>query len=177
MKNIVAFMTALGIIGGISHPVLAGGANATATSDSESNAIAVANSQGVGKQTQGQTVHIDDHSHVDAKPAIAPNLGGLAATPYTCMGSSQVTVGANGIFALGLGTTWRDKECDKREAIKISMQMGERELAYKLLYNLDVVKELMQENRNNRQNNHEVSGKNCVEKQTIFGSTYMECDE
>jgi len=159
-----------------SSSTFAGDITSASDSVANSSSVAVSHSIGTVSQTQGgQSITIDDHSKVDAKTAIAPNLGGLATTPYSCMGSSQIAVGTQGIFAFGAGTTWRDKECDKREAIKLSIQMGDRELAYKLLYDLEVVKEVLQKERSEKSDRHAYM--KCTERTTLFGGTTLECEE
>lgn len=126
-------------------------ADSTAVSNTNSNANAGAisgatggNALGVGAQGQSQGVSITtiDNSETDP-PAIAPNLGGMVATPTTCMGSVQASGAGAGIFAFGLGGTYRDIECEKREALKLAAQLGLKDAAAALFYNLDAVRDVM----------------------------------
>jgi hypothetical protein len=73
--------------------------------------IGVNKATGSGNQTD-VTVEGDDYE----APAFAPALSALTGT--TCMGSSTGSVGWTGA-ALGLGTTWVDEECQRREAMKL----------------------------------------------------------
>lgn len=119
-------------------------AGASATTAYDTNAAAV-QGQKQGQQ-QGVIYAPQDNSRSKVEndpPAIAPNLGGLVATPTTCMGSTQGSVGAVGVVSLGFGTTWKDHECEAREALKLAAQLGLKEAAAALFYNLDAVQEVM----------------------------------
>lgn len=113
------------------------------------NAFAQVTGNNDNKALSGAAAIVDaremNRSNVDNDPpAIAPNLGGLVATPTTCMGSTQGTAGGGGIFSVGFGTTWKDGECEKREALKLAAQLGLKEAAAALFYNLDAVQGVME---------------------------------
>jgi hypothetical protein len=73
--------------------------------------IGVNKATGSGNSTD-VTVEGDDYE----APAFAPALSALTGT--TCMGSTSASGGWVG-GAIGLGTTWTDEECQRREAMKL----------------------------------------------------------
>jgi len=56
------------------------------------------------------------------------------------MGSSNAGFGIEG-FSVGAGTTWRDKECEKRFAFQLAIAGGLNDAARMLFLDLDAVKE------------------------------------
>jgi len=78
----------------------------------------------------------------DVRVTTAPNLSGLVAAPHTCMGSVTVSGGGGGLVSLGVGSTYRDRECDLREAVKLAAQLGLTQEAVRLFQELEVVRSL-----------------------------------
>jgi hypothetical protein len=78
----------------------------------------------------------------DVRVTTAPNLSGLVAAPHTCMGSVTVSGGGGGLVSLGVGSTYRDRECDLREAVKLAAQLGLTHEAVRLFQELEVVRSL-----------------------------------
>jgi len=76
----------------------------------------------------------------DVRVTTAPNLAGLVASPHTCMGSVTLSGGGGGLVSLGVGSTYRDRECDLREAIKLAAQLGLTDEALRLFYQLEAVR-------------------------------------
>lgn len=134
MKKLLATLSILALTAGAVSAQEAGagsGAAAVAGSASVSRAEAFSN---------GYT----DNSDTDISPAaIAPNLAGLYASPHTCMGSSTASVGINGVFSMGAGSTWQDDECNKREAVKLAAQLGLKQAAAAVFYDIGVVKDVI----------------------------------
>lgn len=128
-------------------------ANSGAGASSNAGAAAITGPQNQG-QGQSQSNNITttlshstntksvDRSTTEAEPAIAPNLSGLVATPATCMGSASLSGAGGGIFAFGIGGTYRDVECEKREALKLAAQLGLKDMAVRLFMSLDAVRAL-----------------------------------
>ncbi len=134
------------LILGFAFSVLLGStAMAQVTANSGSGASSNAGAAAItGPQNQGQSLSYSsntvDRSVTEAEPAIAPNLSGLVATPATCMGSASVSGAGGGIFAFGIGGTYRDVECEKREALKLAAQLGLKDMAVRLFMSLDAVR-------------------------------------
>jgi len=78
----------------------------------------------------------------DVRVTTAPNLSGLVAAPHICMGSVTVSGGGGGLVSLGVGSTYRDRECDLREAVKLAAQLGLTQEAVRLFQELEVVRSL-----------------------------------
>lgn len=115
-------------------------------SQSASGAVA-GGGQALGNSTSllnGATIGDSVTSSVkNDAPAIAPNLAGLYASPHTCMGSASASVGINGVFAAGAGSTYQDNECNKREAVKLAAQLGLKGAAAAVFYDIEVVRNVM----------------------------------
>ena len=140
MRNILmASISAMGILA--STMVLAegtsGGAGVIASSGSLSGAASLGNQIG----TIGD--NINSRSESNAEPAIAPNLAGLYASPHTCMGSATASVGVGGVFSAGAGSTYQDNECNKREAVKLAAQLGLKQAAAAVFYDIEVVRNVI----------------------------------
>ena len=115
-----------------------------ATANSGANAGAGADATAVTHQGQGQSLSITDNSESKAKrTAIAPNLAGLVATPATCMGSASASGAGGGIFAFGIGGTYRDKECERREALKLAAHLGLNAEAQAIFFSLEAVQDAL----------------------------------
>lgn len=98
----LAALMVLGLL--VVYPAYAGSTNQNANSNANANSMGQAQSvvvQGLG--TQDRFV-------------VPPGLSSLVGTP--CMGSSTGSVGAAG-FGIGLGTSWKDDECQLRENVKV----------------------------------------------------------
>lgn len=84
------------------------------------------------------TVEGDDFP---ASSAIAPSINPTSP----CMGSSSA--GGQGMsFGVSVGSSWRDKECEKREAFRMGMESGHPEvtaLALEVYRNLEAVREAL----------------------------------
>ena len=134
-KVLLSTVTALTVLGFSAQAF----ADATATSGAgaESNAGAAA----VVNQFDQST--FTDNSKTNAEPAIAPNLSGLVATPATCMGSVTASGAGGGIFAFGVGSTYTDKECERREALKLAAHLGLNEEAKAIFFSLDAVQDAL----------------------------------
>ena len=117
--------------------ILAGTGAYAQSTEATGNAYALGNAQ------LGDEVSIGDNvnSRVNNEPAaIAPNLAGLYASPHTCMGSATASVGVGGVFSAGAGSTYQDNECNKREAVKLAAQLGLKQAAAAVFYDIEVVK-------------------------------------
>jgi hypothetical protein len=96
----------------------------------------------------------------DVRVTTAPNLSGLVAAPHTCMGSVTVSGGGGGLVSLGVGSTYRDRECDLREAVKLAAQLGLTQEAVRLFQELEVVRSL--NNKSNTVTTQTTSGVDTV---------------
>jgi len=146
----MASISAMGILA--STMVLAegtsGGAGASArTAGAASGAIASSQSlsgaASLGNQIGTIGDNINSRSESNAEPAIAPNLAGLYASPHTCMGSATASVGVGGVFSAGAGSTYQDNECNKREAVKLAAQLGLKQAAAAVFYDIEVVRNVI----------------------------------
>lgn len=76
-----------------------------------------------------------------ASSAIAPSINPTSP----CMGSSSA--GGQGMsFGVSVGSSWRDKECEKREAFRMGMESGHPEitaLALEVYRSLEAVQEAL----------------------------------
>ena len=135
MKKLLATLSILALT--------AGAVSAQEASGSGSGAAAVAGSASLSR-AEAYSNGYTDNSETDVNPAaIAPNLAGLYASPHTCMGSSTASVGINGVFSMGAGSTWQDDECNKREAVKLAAQLGLKQAAAAVFYDIGVVKDVI----------------------------------
>ena len=149
MRNLVLSTVAALALVGVSGVALADAtANSSSSAGSNAGAAAVTGPQNQG---QGQSLtfapsdnsRFEDNSKTNAEPAIAPNLAGLVATPATCMGSATASGAGGGIFAFGIGGTYRDKECERREALKLAAHLGLNSEAQAIFYSLEAVQEAL----------------------------------
>ena len=147
MKNlIIASISTVGILAaGVAFAQTAtftGTNNAASLSESGSAAVAVSEAF-----SNGYTDNSVNTSDVDT-PAIAPNLAGLYASPHTCMGSATASAGIGGVFSAGVGSTYQDNECNKREAVKLAAQLGLKGAAAAVFYDIEVVRNVVGEAQN-----------------------------
>jgi hypothetical protein len=117
--------------------------------NNNNNVVDLVNKNNIS-QNQNQTsfnLNRNNGDRNDVRVTTAPNLSGLVAVPHTCMGSVTVSGGGGGLVSLGVGSTYRDRECDLREAVKLAAQLGLTQEAVRLFQELEVVRSL-----NNRSN-------------------------
>jgi len=117
--------------------------------NNNNNVVDLVNKNNIS-QNQNQTsfnLNRNNGDRNDVRVTAAPNLSGLVAVPHTCMGSVTVSGGGGGLVSLGVGSTYRDRECDLREAVKLAAQLGLTQEAVRLFQELEVVRSL-----NNRSN-------------------------
>ena len=59
------------------------------------------------------------------------------------MGSATASVGVGGVFSAGAGSTYQDNECNKREAVKLAAQLGLKQAAAAVFYDIEVVRNVI----------------------------------
>jgi hypothetical protein len=112
--------------------------------NNNNNVVDLVNKNNIS-QSQNQTsfnLNRNNGDRNDVRVTTAPNLSGLVAAPHTCMGSVTVSGGGGGLVSLGVGSTYRDRECDLREAVKLAAQLGLTQEAVRLFQELEVVRSL-----------------------------------
>ena len=122
------------------------------TTGSQSGAVAgsqsLSGAASLGNQIGSIGDNINSRSESNAEPAIAPNLAGLYASPHTCMGSATASAAFGGVFSAGVGSTYQDNECNKREAVKLAAQLGLKGAAAAVFYDIEVVRNVVGEAQN-----------------------------
>ncbi len=107
--------------------------NASSSSSKSSSNNSLANVGNTSINVEG-----DDYP---ASSAIAPSINPTSP----CMGSSSA--GGQGMsFGVSIGSSWRDKECEKREAFRMGMESGHPEvtaLALEVYRSLEAVQEAL----------------------------------
>lgn len=114
--------------------------NTNSASTSTSNTINSSNQQG-GQVNEGNNtaLNIETKIRQAANSAVA---AGLATSNGTCMGSSSG--GAQGMsFGLSIGSTWTDKNCDRRYNSMRLQQLGNQKAAVTIMCQDESVRDAM----------------------------------